>query len=381
MAFEPGGSSSAVPARTAVVGAVLGVMGLAAALVFGFSLSHLASTPRLSGWTWDFKAPDDTFTTPCGDEDFGLSRVKGVGAVAAVCYEPVQMDRQPTVGWGFTPVKGSIGPEVVAGRAPTSPTEVALGATTLHALHKHVGDTVEVAGPKGKLRYTIVGRIVLPQLADGDVQPLAEGAAFTGAGFLPLVTENNSTRYLVGDVAKGADEAAVLRRVSAVPQFNASPDQGNVVMEEGASGPTVPPEVDRLRHIGALPPLLALLLSLLALTAVTHALVTTTRRRRGELAVLQSLGFRGREVRATLAWQATALGAVGLLVGLPLGAVLGNLIWRRIAGGMGMLPVPVYPVVAMVVSVPIVLGLVNLVGFWPARTASRLWPARALTTE
>src|SRR5207249_5115384 len=106
MAFEPGHGASAVPVRSAFLGAVLGVVGLTAMLVFASSLGHLDSSPRLYGWTWDFKAPDNTFTNTCGARDFGLSAVPGVAAVAAVCYQSVQIDGRPTIGWGFTPVRG-----------------------------------------------------------------------------------------------------------------------------------------------------------------------------------------------------------------------------------------------------------------------------------
>jgi len=119
----------------------------------------------------------------------------------------------------------------------------------------------------------------------------------------------------------------------------------------------------------------------LALVAVGHALVTTAHRRRSELAVLKTLGFERRQVRATLAWQATALAIVGLVFGLPLGILVGNVVWRHVAGSLGILPVAIVPVVAVALTVPCVMAIVNLVGFGPARTAARTWPAEALTAE
>ena len=62
MALEPGRGTTAVPVRSAFLGAVFGVVGLTAVLVFASSLGHLDSSPRLYGWTWDFKAPDVTFS-------------------------------------------------------------------------------------------------------------------------------------------------------------------------------------------------------------------------------------------------------------------------------------------------------------------------------
>jgi hypothetical protein len=58
MALEPGRGKTAVPVRSAFLGAVLGAFGLAAVFVFAASLNHLVSTPRLYGWTWDFSTGD-----------------------------------------------------------------------------------------------------------------------------------------------------------------------------------------------------------------------------------------------------------------------------------------------------------------------------------
>ena len=82
MALEPGRGANALPVRSALLGAVLGLVGVSAALVFASSLGHLESTPHLYGWSWNFKAPDDTFSERCDTRDFGLTRIEGVTDVA-----------------------------------------------------------------------------------------------------------------------------------------------------------------------------------------------------------------------------------------------------------------------------------------------------------
>ena len=368
MALEPGRGRTAVPVRTAFVGAAVGVLGVTAVLVFSANVDHLAATPGRYGAPWDFKAVDITSNTPCGAGDFGLGQQAGIASLAEICTQNVQVDGRLVGGMAFTQLRGqAIEPEVTAGRPPTGPDEVALGAKTLHALGKHLGDDVEIAGRNAAVTYRIVGQVVLPTLLAA--QPLADGAAFTGDGYAPLFDQNLFNRTFVGRFAPGSARAAVDRRIDAIPQL--SP----------ATGPTVPVEVDRLHGIDWLPATLAVLLGGLAVLAVGHALVTGVRRRRRDLALLKTLGFDRRQLRATVAWQATTLGLVGLLIGIPAGVVLGALTWRVVADGLGVAAGPTVPFVALGLTAVAALVLVNAIAFLPARAAASCRPAVALRSE
>jgi len=368
MALEPGRGRTAVPVRSAYLGAVFGVLGVTAILVFASSLDHLVATPRLYGSTWDFQTEDTRFQSTCGNNDFGLARVAGVGAVAAVCHNDIQIDGRPVTGSGFTPVRGSIEPEVVAGRAPRSPGEVALGAVTLRALGKNIGSLVQGRGPHGTVRYRIVGRAVFPKL--GGTQPLADGAAFTGAGLSRIFDSNTSSdRFLLARFAAGSDRAAVEHRVGAIAGLGKP------------TGSAVPVEINRLRRIGWLPATLAVLLAGLALLAVGHALVTGVRRRRRDLALLKTLGFKRSQVRATVAWQATTLATVGLVIGIPAGLIVGRFVWGLVADGLGIATTTAIPVPALLLTIPVVLALTNFIASFPARSAAHTRPAVALRTE
>jgi hypothetical protein len=301
-----------------------------------------------------------------------------------VCFGNVQLDGRPVTGWGFTSVRGTIEPEVVAGHAPTGPREVALGSTTLDDLGKAIGDTVQARcvhfchGRNTTLTYRIVGRIVLPTLGLGQ-QAMADGAAFTGRGYSPLFDQNSFNRYLLGRYAPSADHAAVDRRIETIPQFAVA--QFGSSQSARPSRPDVPPEVDRLRQVGGLPAILGGLLGGLAVLAVGHALVTAVRRRRRDLALLKTLGFDHRQLRATIAWQATTLATVGLIAGIPLGLIVGRFVWRLIADGLGVSTTATIPTLALLLAIPAVIALVNLTAFFPARAAARTRTAVALRSE
>jgi ABC-type antimicrobial peptide transport system permease subunit len=141
-----------------------------------------------------------------------------------------------------------------------------------------------------------------------------------------------------------------------------------------------PPEVRDLSGVSGLPLILAFVLMVLASGIIAHTLLTSVRRRRRELAVLKTLGFVTRQVRATVAWQATALVGVGLIVGVPLGLLAGRWAWILFAGQVAIVPAPVTSPLTLL-AVPAVLLLANAIAAIPARAAGRTQPAVILRTE
>jgi ABC-type antimicrobial peptide transport system permease subunit len=143
----------------------------------------------------------------------------------------------------------------------------------------------------------------------------------------------------------------------------------------------LPAEIDRVHQIRGLPVALALFVAVIALVAVGLALVSSVRRRRRELAVLKTLGFRRAQVRATVAWQASTVAAVGLVVGIPLGLLIGAYAWHQVASELGVSTDRTWPVLAVAALVLAALVLVNLVAAVPARRAARTRPAVVLRSE
>ena len=168
MALEPGRGRTARPVRSALVAAVIGVASATAVLVFTASLGHLVATPKLYGWTWDFATLDSTANTPCGASDYGLAQMPGIGATAEICSQTVAVDGRPVPALAFTTLQGQpIAPEVVAGRAPRTADEVALGSKTLQQSGKVIGDTVNVRGRNAERDFHIVGVVAFPSLGPG----------------------------------------------------------------------------------------------------------------------------------------------------------------------------------------------------------------------
>jgi predicted lysophospholipase L1 biosynthesis ABC-type transport system permease subunit len=96
---------------------------------------------------------------------------------------------------------------------------------------------------------------------------------------------------------------------------------------------------------------------------------------------LKTLGFVRRQLWGAVAWQATTLAAIALLIGLPAGIAGGRWGWRLFAGQLGVLPDPVVPLAAIFVAVLSALALANLVAVLPGRAAARTQPATVLRSE
>jgi predicted lysophospholipase L1 biosynthesis ABC-type transport system permease subunit len=109
--------------------------------------------------------------------------------------------------------------------------------------------------------------------------------------------------------------------------------------------------------------------------------VTSIRRRRRDLAILKALGFVRRQVWATVAWQASCVAVISLLVGVPVGIAAGRWAWNAFANSVGVVPEPAIPLVAALLVIPITLIAANAVAALPARAAGHVGPASVLRTE
>jgi hypothetical protein len=380
MALEPGRGRTSVPVRSTVVGVALGLAALLATLGFGASLTHFVATPRLYGQDWDLtvkagpgidakKAQSAASTDPniAGFTlgAFGQVTVNGVD-VAAVGL-------QPRVGNAYV--------TIVEGRRPRTASEVLLGSTTLDRTGRSVGDRVSVRVGDRVRTMRIVGRGVFPRFAAyqlSDRTGLGVGAAFTLRGLGQLLPEGNAPDFVQFGLVTfkpGIDHKAATARVrqEATVRNLASPHSFVTRLR--------PSDIVGYESVDRVPLVLAGLIALLAVASATHALFVTIRRRRRDLAVFKTLGFTRGQVSASIAWQATTIGALALVIGIPLGLVAGRVGWTLLARELGAVAEPVWPVAALVLAVPVTLLLVNLLAYFPGRIAARTRPAVVLRSE
>jgi ABC-type lipoprotein release transport system permease subunit len=136
-----------------------------------------------------------------------------------------------------------------------------------------------------------------------------------------------------------------------------------------------------LQRVINLPFVLAGLLAILSAATLVHILLTAVRRRARDLAILRTLGFVGSQVRAAVAWQATTLVVLSLLIGIPLGIAAGRWSWTTFTNQLGYVPEPSIRLTPVLLTIPAALVIGNLIAALPARAAARTKPAVVLRTE
>jgi ABC-type antimicrobial peptide transport system permease subunit len=194
----------------------------------------------------------------------------------------------------------------------------------------------------------------------------------TAAGLTRAVgaASANSEDHLLVRWRPGVDVDAAERRVQRIggPDLYAQPAQ-------------LPTAVADLSRIEDLPLALGAFFALLACATVAHALVTTVRRRRRDLAVLRAIGFTRRQTRGAIAWQSTLLAVAGVVVGVPVGIAAGRLAWRWLADDFPIVYVPPLAAIAVVGVIAIAVVVANALAAGPAHAATRIRPAEALRVE
>ncbi len=86
-------------------------------------------------------------------------------------------------------------------------------------------------------------------------------------------------------------------------------------------------------------------------------------------------------IRTILNSQGTAIGLFGLVVGIPLGLVVGRLGWRAIAARVPLSEVAPFALAAILIIIPAMLLAANVLALWPGRVALSHTPAEKLRTE
>ena len=378
-ALESGRGRTSIPVRPALIGSVIGVLGVVAAFTFSHGVSDAASHPQRFGQTFQLGA-----FVGINGQDFGpsgkildalaaQSEVTGVDD-ARTAVATATGGRDTVALWEYS---RSVKPTTVVlldGRLPVAADEVLLAPKSISALHTKVGGSVSLTGSSNVARtMQVVGSGFVPI---GPHNGYADGGWVSSAGYGSLFKDFKFHLILIS-IKPGLD-AGKTAPVLTARVNKALPDlQGGADIEKG----DLPTEIADIREVRTLPIVLGGFLALLAIAAVGHALATAVRRRSHDLAVLRAVGMTPWQCRWVVVTQATVLALVGLVFGVPVGLALGRTVWRVVADYTPIEYVPPIAVSAMLLVIPAALVVANLLAAWPGRRAARLRIAAVLRAE
>jgi len=378
-ALEPGRGRSAVPVLPAVLGAVAGVIGVLAAFTFSAGVSDAAAHPERFGITWQldaFYGLDGHDFGPSAQVSRAVAASPDVAGLLDVRVGGAQARGVSIESFEYRPVDGKQVPTVLtAGSMPDGPTTITLAPTTARQLRAQVGSVLRLTGGPAPRSMTVTGIGFVPA---GPHNSYDEGAWLTPAGFDRLFGGAHygfKFHLALVTLRPGTDPGAGARAVNAAA----------ATVQGAGPGAFAPPEPDQtvtiLQDLSVLPTALGGFLALLAVGAVGYALATAVRRRGRELAVLRALGLTGRQARLVVVTQATVLAVAGLAAGIPLGFVVGRVVWRTVANFIPLAYQPPLAPWALILIAPATLLAANLLAVWPGWRAARLRAAQVLRTE
>lgn len=380
LALDPGHGRSATPVRSAVAGVAIAVAVAVAAFGFAASMQHFVDTPRLWGIGFTFGSGSpfgdgpvfENKAVPVLMEEPGLSDLSTGNFQHGVAVRTPSASAGVNV-WGITRRKGLlVHPTMLEGRWPVADDEIAFGSLTLREIGAEVGDRVTVSAGSTSAEMVIVGVPVFPDFGFGP--GLGQGAGMTMEA-LNIFHPDAPVELVLGNYAPGGSIPEVIERINpTLRRVDAEVSEDDL--------DSLSPSVQDAGRYERLPLYLALVFAFAALGSLVHVLLTSARRRRVDLAILRTLGFRGRQVTATVVWQAATLVVVAFAIGAPVGLLLGRLLWEVVATRLlGVVSEPVLAWGAAALLLPLTLAAAIVISMWPAVIARRTKPAAVLRTE
>jgi hypothetical protein len=400
-ALEPGRGRTAVPVRSVLAGTVLAVAMVVSTVTFASGLTTLVSHPSLYGWNWNYMLNPTNNLPPKALA--ALNHDPDVAAWSGYDYTDAEINGE-TFPILLTNLHDTVAPPILSGHEVNANDQIVLGAATMAALHKRVGDSVsvsygsKVAAPDyvPPTKMIIVGTATLP--AVGYSSYVAEHTSMGTGAIVPLgIQPPAMTKAMMNsDPNLNGPELAFIRMRSGIStsaaranmagiiavankEFTSDPNAtGNGVTQLGVQRPA---QIVNYRSVGSTPVVLAVGLALGAVVALALTLVASVRRRRRDLALLKTLGFTRRQLTAAITWQAMVDAVVGIIVGIPLGVVAGRELWTLFARNINAVPDATVPVTSVVLIGVGTLVFTALVAVLPGLSAARTSTALVLRAE
>jgi putative ABC transport system permease protein len=296
-------------------------------------------------------------------ELFGSALIVGEDGTA------VRNGQAPAFGYGYLPDDPV--QEVVDGRGPESPDEVAVESTTLERSGLSVGDTTTLVAGTEPTEVTIVGEVEIDTNFGATIVLLDPDTA--EALFAPDGTATTFNVRGEGEV----DQQALADRVGEVV-----PDEAETITQQQLSDEAQEQLSSALGFVNTFLLVVAGVSLFVGALIIFNVFSMLLARRTRELALLRAVGAARSQVLGSVVVEAVAVGLLGSALGLGLGLLVA-LALQALVGSIGFEIPASTPVDATTVAVTVGAGLLVTVlsAVLPAVRASRIPPVAALRDD
>jgi len=375
-ALEPGPGPDAVPARAALLGSVVGVLGVITAFTFGAGVADAAAHPARFGQDYqllvvfgsgghDFTRAGPALRAMAADPDVtGITDLR-IGAATSGTV--------PVLLHSYEPAGKPVPLVLTAGTPPAGAGDLVLAPATARRLGAGVGSVVPLVGDRGARHLRVSG---IGFTLESSTAPYDNGGWVTAAGYNALLSGFKEHGALVA-LRPGADPSPTGPAGAQLERLAAAAAGGPLTV----IAPFQPRQLGEITDVRVLPTFLGGFLALLAVGAVGHALVAAVSRRSRDIAVLRALGMTPAQSRWAALTQAMVFTAAGLLAGIPLGVAAGRALWRVTAAVIPLRYQPPDANLLLLLTIPAALACGLVLALVPGQRAARLRAGQVLRGE
>jgi hypothetical protein len=381
MVLRPDRATERVHSRRAILATIAATAILAFVAVFVSSAVALTETPSRYGFDVDVVA-----LNAYGDQSpvavqHAFAQREDVDAATSFTSVSLLLDGRAVPGLATTAVKREALPTRLQGRVPRNAWEIAVGRDTLETLGARIGDLVDVRvlntlNPNARrtVRMRLVGVVTFPPIGQvgTDMPRLGTGALLTHGGLVRAGFDTgNGPEFTAVRLVGGASPRDV---IAGTPQGFHDVARSSTVWLTDAKPSELRQLLAAMPYLrGALAVAYAVLLGVIA-----QALWSLTRANRHDLAVLRVAGCLRRQLDTVAAWQVVPFLVGALVVGVPVGTVVGLSAYRWFARSLAVVDAAplswpeLLGLLAGVVGAGVVAAIVAIGGARRVRTAAAL---------
>jgi hypothetical protein len=332
--------------RAAVLSACVAIVAAIAAGGLLRNIGMLENNPQRYGATWDLAVGAYTSYDSLYNAQQAAERHAFVAATGSMLSTTIEIEGHQLRMVAMDPQSDpAIAPVVIDGRLPTAGDEIALGDEAMRVLGVVLGDSFvpppgpgigqgSLADPIGALR--VVGRVVVND--NGTDQRNGGAGGVITPDLFRRIDPSTTPQDVLVKLVPGTDLAAAVAELR--PEF------GGII---GLARPQA--DVRNLDRVSPQLRVVAPVVILFAIAALTHALITTVRVRRRDLATMRALGFTGRQIAASIGWHAAFVQAVALIAGIPIGVIAARWGWKSVESRLGVIPGSSVPWTTIVIAI------------------------------